>query len=77
MIHGKMLQHTTCEAGIISFKNLSSGFLKFQKIDKLTKPIQKDSIINDTVITNFYTELKELIIEIFNSNVDFIQKQVS
>ena len=48
-----------------------------QKIDKLTKPIQKDSIINDTVITNFYTELKELIIEIFNSNVDFIQKQVS
>ncbi len=77
MIDEKILQNNECEAGIISFKNLSSGFLKFQKIDKLTKPVKKHSIINDTIITDFCTELKKLIIEMFNSNIDFIQKHVS
>ena len=77
MIDEKILQNNECEAGIISFKNLSSGFLKFQKIDKLTKPVKKHSIVNDTIITDFCTELKKLIIEMFNSNIDFIQKHVS
>jgi len=74
MIHKNTLLKTTTEAGVISFKNLSSGFLKFQRIDKLTKPVKKHSIISDETIIDFYNELKELIIEMFNPNVDFTQK---
>lgn len=63
------------EAGIISFKNLNSGLLKFA-----TKPTPKsrtkDTLITEDTLTNFETELKKLIIEICNINISFIEKEV-
>ena len=63
------------EAGIISFKNLSSGLLNFA-----TKPSQnsrtKDKFITSDTLTDFSKELKKLILEICNPNIPFIEKEV-
>ncbi|WP_370477276.1 PD-(D/E)XK nuclease family protein [Tamlana flava] len=63
------------EAGIISFKNLSSGFLKFSKKES-SHSRNKDSLITLETLTAFETELKKLIIEICNPNIDFVEKEV-
>jgi len=63
------------EAGIISFKNLNSGFLKFG-----TKPStyskKKDQTISIDTINAFEAELKRLILEILDPNIDFIEKEL-
>ncbi|KJD33974.1 hypothetical protein PK35_04355 [Tamlana nanhaiensis] len=63
------------EAGIISFKNLSAGFLKFA-----TKPSpgsrKKDSLITEDTLKAFSIQLKNLILEICNPEVDFTEKEV-
>ena len=63
------------EAGIISFKNLNSGFLKFG-----TKPStyskKKDQTISIDTINAFEAELKRLISEILDPNIDFIEKEL-
>ncbi|WP_282030102.1 PD-(D/E)XK nuclease family protein [Winogradskyella eximia] len=63
------------EAGIISFKNLNEGFLKFGK-----KPSShsrtKDQLITQDTLDNFEVELKKLITEICNPKVDFIEKEI-
>ena len=64
------------KAGIISFKNLKSGFIKFQKINRENGKLQKDSDINQEVLTDFSHELKSLILEIFNPDLDFIEKEI-
>ena len=63
------------EAGIISFKNLNAGFIKFTKKES---PYDKNKItlINEDIIEAFETELKKLIIEICNPEIDFIEKEV-
>ncbi|GAA4233429.1 PD-(D/E)XK nuclease family protein [Postechiella marina] len=63
------------EAGIISFKNLSNGFLKFAKKDKPGTRL-KDTAITKETIDSFKVELKKLIIEICNINIDFTEKEV-
>ncbi|PWH84022.1 PD-(D/E)XK nuclease family protein [Algibacter marinivivus] len=63
------------EAGIISFKNLSSGFLKFSKKDS-TFSRSKDSLITNDTINAFEDELKKLILEICNPKIDFTEKEV-
>ncbi|MGB5420202.1 PD-(D/E)XK nuclease family protein [Algibacter sp.] len=63
------------EAGIISFKNLKEGFLKFAKKES-TYSRNKNSLITDETLTNFEIELKKLIIEICNPNIDFTEKEV-
>jgi ATP-dependent helicase/nuclease subunit B len=64
------------EAGIISFKNLSAGFLSFSKKDKAGPYSKKDSIITIETLEAFQTELKNLILEICNPTIDFIEKEV-
>ena len=63
------------EAGIISFKNLNGGFLKFGK-----KPSShartKDQLITDETLVSFEIELKKLIVEICNPNINFIEKEL-
>lgn len=59
------------EAGVYSFKNLNSGFLKFTKKENNTTLITSD-ILND-----FEVELKKLIIEICNKNIDFTEKEIT
>ncbi len=66
---------TNIEAGIISFKNLSEGLLKFG-----TKPTvssrQKDHQITQETLSLFREELTQLIIEICNPKIPFTEKEV-
>lgn len=64
------------EAGIISFKNLSAGFLKFAKKDKSGNGAKKDSLITKETLDSFSVELKQLILEICNPNIPFIEKEI-
>ncbi|NRA94467.1 MAG: PD-(D/E)XK nuclease family protein [Psychroserpens sp.] len=63
------------EAGIFSFKKLNSGLVKFA-----TKPSKgsktKDYSITHETMEAFEGELKKLLIEIFNKNIPFIEKDV-
>ena len=63
------------QAGIISFKNLGSGFLKFSKKDS-THSRSKNAIITEETLEAFKLELKKLILEICNPEIDFIEKEV-
>ena len=75
MMHQKKRILLPIEAGIISFKNLNSGFLKFGK--KNTQYSRtKEQLITEDTLSSFETELKQLILEIFDSNTDFIEKEL-
>ncbi|PWK20411.1 PD-(D/E)XK nuclease family protein [Xanthomarina spongicola] len=63
------------EAGIISFKNLSAGFLKFSKKES-SHDRNKITLISEEILQEFEIELKKLIIEICNPEIDFIEKEI-
>ncbi len=63
------------EAGIIFFKNLGSGFLKFGQKEKSGSRI-KTQIITDETLKDFTIELKKLILEICDPNIPFIEKEI-
>ncbi|WP_304138687.1 PD-(D/E)XK nuclease family protein [Mesonia mobilis] len=56
------------EAGIISFKNLKAGFMPFKQI--------KNTVIDKDTLNQFETELKSLILELFNPEIPFEEKEV-
>ncbi len=59
-------------AGIISFKNLKSGFLSFSlKEGKLTS-----DIVTQETLNNFRKELKTIILEICNPDIPLIEKEI-
>ena len=60
-------------AGIISFKNLNAGFLKFQLKYNKTKG---NSDISVQVLEQFKQELDQLISEILNPEIPFLEKKV-
>jgi ATP-dependent helicase/nuclease subunit B len=64
------------EAGIISFKNLNKGFLRFAKKDKPGAYAKKDSLITPNTLDSFFIELKQLILEICNPKIPFTEKEV-
>ncbi|MCF7567302.1 PD-(D/E)XK nuclease family protein [Sabulilitoribacter arenilitoris] len=64
------------EAGIISFKNMRRGFLKFAKKDKAGAHAKKDALITNTTLDKFSDELKKLILEICDIDMPFIEKEV-
>ncbi|MCX7546508.1 PD-(D/E)XK nuclease family protein [Xanthomarina sp. F1114] len=64
------------EGGIISFKNLSSGFLKFAKKES-TYDRNKNTAISEDTLNSFEAQLKKLILEICNPEIDFIEKEIS
>ena len=64
------------EAGIISFKNLKSGFLKFAKKDKSGAYAKKEVLITDETLNHFSIQLKNLILEICNPDIPFTEKEV-
>ena len=76
MMHASKQITLPVEAGIISFKNMTSGFLKFSKKDKPGNYAQKDSLITNETIEAFSNELKTLIKEICNPNIDFTEKEI-
>ena len=63
------------EAGIISFKNLQSGFLKFTKKEQV-RGGNKNTLITEDTLNNYFEELKKLIIEICNPKINFIEKEL-
>lgn len=75
MMHKKNLIKLPIEAGIISFKNLKEGFLKFGKKDS-SYSRTKDQLITEETLYNFEIELKKLILEICNPEIDFIEKEI-
>ncbi|WP_303316770.1 PD-(D/E)XK nuclease family protein [Flavivirga abyssicola] len=76
MMHVSNQIQLPVEAGIISFKNLSKGFLKFSKKDKAGAYAKKDALITQETLDHFYKELKHLVLEICNLNIPFIEKEV-
>jgi len=65
----------TIQSGIISFKNLNGGFLKFGTKEKKGSR-NKDNIITKESLTLFQIELKKLILEISNPEIPFTEKEV-
>jgi len=66
----------TIQSGIISFKNVNSGLLKFATKDKRGSYAKKDSIISQETLSHFQEELKKLVIEICNPEIPFTEKEV-
>ncbi len=66
---------TSAEAGIISFKNMASGFLKFGTKDS-ARSRNKDQNITKETLTLFSGELKKLILEICNPEIPFNEKEL-
>ncbi|TNJ47172.1 PD-(D/E)XK nuclease family protein [Tamlana fucoidanivorans] len=63
------------EAGIVSFKNLGQGFLKFSKKEQSSSRT-KNTMITAETLAHFEKELYKLITEICNTNTDFIEKEL-
>lgn len=75
MMHCKNLIELPIEAGIISFKNLSNGFLKFGKKES-ARARTKNQVIDQEILNSFEIELKKLITEICNADINFIEKEL-
>ena len=67
---------TAVEAGVISFKNLKSGLLKFAKKDKPGSYAKKITLVTPETLESYERELKSLILELFNLDIDIIEKDV-
>jgi hypothetical protein len=76
MLNSEKEINSPVEAGIISFKNLNKGFLKFSKKDKAGAHAKKEYLISQVTLNTFEIELKKLILEIFNPETDFIEKEI-
>lgn len=76
MIHQSGSIKLPVEAGIISFKNLKSGFIKFSKKDKSGAYAKKDVLITDQTLNHFSIQLKNLILEICNPTIPFTEKEI-
>ncbi|WP_350289657.1 PD-(D/E)XK nuclease family protein [uncultured Croceitalea sp.] len=62
------------EAGIIPIKKLSSGIIRFAT--KASSRGPKNYQIDDEVLSSFQLQLKTLILEIFNPEIPFVEKEV-
>ena len=74
MMHASQNLPLPIKAGIISFKNLKSGCLNF--IKKGEGKQGNSSLIDNDILRDFEKELKKLIIEICNPQINFIEKEV-
>ncbi|QED38389.1 PD-(D/E)XK nuclease family protein [Antarcticibacterium arcticum] len=63
------------EAGVISFKNLKSGFLKFGKKEQ-PRDKNKQCLVDEEILENFKVQLKNLIIEICDPKIPFLEKEI-
>jgi ATP-dependent helicase/nuclease subunit B len=64
------------EAGIISFKNLKNGFLKFSSITEDSQG-KKLPVVTQETLCAFIIELKKLILEICNPEIPFTEKEIN
>ncbi|REE27960.1 PD-(D/E)XK nuclease superfamily protein [Winogradskyella pacifica] len=75
MMRQQNLIQLPIEAGIISFKNLGEGLLKFGK-KASSHARSKDQLITNETLDNFEIELKKLILEICNPKLNFTEKEL-
>lgn len=75
MIYKHQPFQQAAEAGIISFKNLQSGFLKFGTKEKAGSRT-KNQLITAETFDDFLVELKRLLLEICNPKIPFTEKEV-
>lgn len=75
MLLGSESLNTPVEAGVISFKNLKPGFLKFGKKSDARDKNPKFTIDGDT-LENFSVQLKNLILEICDPRIPFKEKEI-
>lgn len=61
------------EAGIISFKNMKSGFMNFSFKDGVDKGAPVYDIVTDELLRECRSQLVLLICEILNQNIDFTE----
>jgi hypothetical protein len=66
----ELKQNREVSAGIISFKNMKSGFLPFG----LGKRKDTELAISTDILEDFKAELETLIVEIFNPEIPFKEK---
>ncbi|MEO9894138.1 PD-(D/E)XK nuclease family protein [Aurantibacter sp.] len=64
------------ESGIVSFKNLPAGVLKFALKDKRTRGAKKITMITEDTLVDFQNQLKKLILEICDPKTPIIEKEV-
>ena len=64
------------EAGVICFKNLKEGFLKFTEKDKPGRGANKKTEITEEVLEKFRYQLKQLILEICDPEIAFTEKEI-
>lgn len=74
LMMGKEIPMNNFEAGVISFKNLGSGFLKFGT--KTSAYSKRDHQITEETFKNFSIELRNLILEICDPNIPFTEKKI-
>lgn len=65
-------QNLPTEVGIISFKNLKSGLLKFN----FGTRFDNKSIISDDILKNYKILLENILTEIMDSNMSFVEKKL-
>ena len=63
-MNGLNYENEQIQSGIISFKNLKAGFMKVNK-----------KAINNEEMANFMSELKTVLLEIFNPEIPFMEKE--
>ena len=63
------------EAGIISFRNMGGGFLKFGTKPSSHSRVKQQQLSSDT-LNDFERELRKLISELFNPVIPFTEKEV-
>lgn len=76
MINGQNPLKNPTEAGIISFKNMKNGFLRFTKKDRSGPGAIKSTCIDQDVLEAFEEQLKKLIIEICDPEIPFQEKEI-
>ena len=76
MLQKSRLLNGPSEAGILSFKNLKAGVIKFTKKNKPGRGATKQTIITPDIMGAYEQELKSLLLAIFSSEIPFIEKDV-
>lgn len=76
MIMAEKTPNVPVEAGIISFKNMKNGFLKFTKRNPVGGRSNGETQISEAILEAFEEQLTRLILEICNPAIPFKEKEI-
>jgi len=75
MLHKVHPFKTPTEAGILSFKNLNEGVLKFTKQDRAGRGAAKQTVLTPDMLDAYEIQLKALLKDLFSADNSFVEKQ--